>query len=389
MDPGNWGTDMAAGSKFGYSLLWVILASNLAAQFLQVLCTRLGIVTGKDLAQCCKEYYSRPTAVFLWLLCEIAIIACDLAEVIGSAVALKLLFNIPLADGVLITAADVLLLLALLHRGYRQLEAFIISLVMIIFGCFAYEMFLIKPSLTTILQEGFIPHLSNPEILLIAIGIIGATVMPHNLYLHSALVKSRTADRNPDHIAAAIRYNTLDTIGALSFAFLINAAILILAAAVFGAHGDVVEELERGHELLTLGLGTGAATLFAVALLAAGQSSTITGTLAGQVVMEGFLQIKIRPWLRRLISRMLAIIPAYILIRHTGGTHTIDLLVVSQVVLSLQLPFAIFPLIAFTGNKNIMGSYVNVRWVTFIGYGLGIVMTGLNLILMAELIWAN
>jgi manganese transport protein len=385
MDPGNWGTDLAAGSRYGYSLLWVILLSNLAAQFLQVLCAKLGIVTGKDLAEACRDYFSKPTSFILWILCEIAIIACDLAEVIGSAVALNLLFNIPLTYGVIITALDVLILLALVHRGYRTLEAIVISMVLTIFGCFVYEMFIIQPSLHAILVGGFKPVFPDSESLTIAIGIIGATVMPHNLYLHSSLVKSRMNNANDDEKAVAIRFNRFDTIGALSFAFFVNAAILILASAVFGARGEVVEELTRGHELLAIALGGSAATVFAIALLASGQSSTITGTLAGQIVMEGFLRLKIKPWVRRLLSRSIAILPALYLVNRTGGAHTIELLVLSQVILSLQLPFAIFPLMMFTSNKKIMGRFVNSKLTSVIGYTIAVVISALNVYLIATM----
>jgi manganese transport protein len=382
MDPGNWGTDLAAGSRYGYSLLWVILLSNIAAQFLQVLAAKLGIVTGKNLAQACRDYYSKPVSFLLWILCEIAIIACDIAEVIGAAVALNLLFHIPLTLGVAITAADVLLLLTLLHRGYRTLEAIIISLSVIIFSCFVYELFIIQPSLSAIIAGGFIPTFPDTQSLLIAIGIIGATVMPHNLYLHSALVTSRVKDSSDEEKAQAIRYNRIDTIGALSFAFFVNAAILILAAAVFGSRGEIVEELNRGHELLSIALGTGAATIFAIALLAAGQSSTITGTLAGQIVMEGFLRLRIKPWVRRLLSRCIAIIPAFFLVQQTGGSHTVELLVISQVVLSMQLPFAIFPLVMFTSDRKIMGQFANSKLTAVLGYGIAATISVLNILLI-------
>lgn len=382
MDPGNWGTDLAAGSRYGYSLLWVILLSNIAAQFLQVLAAKLGIVTGKNLAQACRDYYSKPVSFLLWILCEIAIIACDIAEVIGAAVALNLLFHIPLTLGVAITAADVLLLLTLLHRGYRTLEAIIISLSVIIFSCFVYELFIIQPSLSAIIAGGFIPTFPDTQSLLIAIGIIGATVMPHNLYLHSALVTSRVKDSSDEEKAQAIRYNRIDTIGALSFAFFVNAAILILAAAVFGSRGEIVEELNRGHELLSIALGTGAATIFAIALLAAGQSSTITGTLAGQIVMEGFLRLRIKPWVRRLLSRCIAIIPAFFLVQQTGGSHTVELLVISQVVLSMQLPFAIFPLVMFTSDRKIMGQFANSKLTAALGYGIAATISVLNILLI-------
>ncbi|MES2464377.1 MAG: Nramp family divalent metal transporter [Armatimonadota bacterium] len=388
MDPGNWATDLAGGSKFGYALLWVILASNLMAMLLQTLCARLGLVTGRDLAQSCRDYYKKPAAIALWLLCEIAIIACDLAEVIGSAVALQLLFKIPLIWGVLITGFDVLLILALGHFGFRKLEAIVITLVATVAACFALEMFLARPDWGGVAQGLFTPSFPEPfsgegGSLLIGLGILGATVMPHNLYLHSSVVQTRANDRSPAGLGQAIRYNTLDTILALGAAFFVNAAILVLAAAAFHKTGTVVDELEQAHRLLNPMLGGAAATAFAVALLASGQSSTITGTLAGQIVMEGFLRIHISPWLRRLITRGLAIIPAIILISISGGKNTVQLLILSQVVLSMQLSFAIFPLLMFTSDRKRMGEFVNPLWLKIAGYLVCTIIAGLNL----KLLW--
>jgi manganese transport protein len=395
MDPGNWGTDLEGGSRFGYQLLWVVLASNLMAIFLQVLCARLGIATGKDLAQACRDYFSRPTAMALWLLCEIAIIACDLAEVIGSAVALKLLLGLPLVVGVLITGADVLVLLGLMNFGFRKLEALVITLVATIGVCFAINLYQASPDWAAAAHGTFIPSLplasekageplSITPALLIALGILGATVMPHNLYLHSSVVQTRRYGLDSAGKRAAIRYNTIDTIVALSAAFLVNAAILILAAAVFHGSGAPIKELEDAHKLLRPALGGAAATLFAVALLASGQSSTITGTLAGQIVMEGFLRIRIKLWVRRLITRTLAIIPALVIVGLTGGTNTLKLLVVSQVVLSMQLPFAIFPLLMATSSKRRMGEFASPLPITIIGYAIGTLIVALNVFLLVK-----
>lgn len=382
MDPGNWGTDLAGGSKFGYSLLWVILLSNIMAQFLQILCVRLGLVTRKDLAMACRDYYPKPIAIFLWIMCEIAIIACDLAEVIGSAVALNLLFGIRLEIGILITGADVFLLLGLMKFGFRRIEALVLTLVSIIFICFVFEIIFASPQWNLILNGMVTPTIQNKEALLIALGILGATVMPHNLYLHSSVVQTRNTGDSIDELKDAIHYNTLDTIIALSLAFLVNAAILIMSAAVFWRSATVVEELGQGHELLNIAIGGSSATLFAVALLASGQSSTMTGTLAGQVVMEGFLKIRLKPWIRRLITRALAIIPAIILIHQSSGKDTVFLLILSQVVLSMQLPFAIFPLIQFTSDPKRMGQFANGTVVKSIGYLICFVITALNLYLL-------
>lgn len=381
MDPGNWGTDMAGGSQFGFALLWVIFLSNLMAQLLQVLCVRLGLVTGDDLAMACRKHYRRPVAIALWLLCEVAIIACDLAEVIGAAVALNLLFGIPLLVGVVITSLDVLLLLWLTKFGFRKLEAIVATLVFTIFACFGYEIFLAQPEWGAV-AKGMIPSMPSTQALLVSLGILGATVMPHNLYLHSSIVQTRKTGDTPDEIQSAIRYNTWDTVISLSLAFFVNAAILILAGTVFGGLGKAVEELDQGHVLLRTALGGASATAFAVALLASGQSSTITGTLAGQIVMEGFTRWKIAPWKRRLLTRSLAIIPAFAIIAWSGGSGTINLLVMSQVVLSMQLPFAIFPLIAITSNRKAMGSFVNPIWMTVLGYATSVLITGLNVFLL-------
>lgn len=384
MDPGNWGTDLAGGSKYGYALLWVIFLSNIMAQFLQVLCAKLGLVTGKDLAMACRDYYKRPAAIALWILCEIAIIACDLAEVVGSAVALNLLFGIPLELGVLITGLDVLLLLGFMKFGFRKIEAIIVTLVLTIFGCFVYEMFVAQPDWGGVVKGMFTPNLPDKEALLISLGILGATVMPHNLYLHSSIVQTRKSGDTPGEIKEAINFNRTDTIFALSLAFFVNAAILILAAAVFYKSGVVVEELQEGHRLLGTMLGGASATLFAVALLASGQSSTITGTLAGQIVMEGFMRWRIKPWLRRIITRCLAIVPAIIVINASGGKDTVQLLVISQVVLSMQLPFAIFPLVMVTSDRRRMGEFANKSWVAALGYLMCMVIGGLNVYLLYQ-----
>ena len=384
MDPGNWATDLAGGAKFGYALLWVILLSNLMAMFLQTLCVRLGVAGGRDLAQACRDRYSKPVAYVLWILCEIAIIACDLAEVIGSAVALNLLFGIPLVWGVVITGFDVLLLLTAMHFGFRKIEAIVITLVTTVAVCFAVEVFLSRPEWGPLFAGLVIPTVPNAEAFYIALGILGATVMPHNLYLHTALVQTRDIEKTSAGKRQAIRHNTVDTILALGAAFFVNAAILVVAAAVFhaGGHFDV-SELEDAHRLLAPLLGAPiASTAFAVALLASGQSSTITGTLAGQIVMEGFLKIRVRPWLRRLITRLLAIVPAIVLIGASGGKNTVGLLVFSQVVLSMQLSFAIFPLMSFTSDRALMGEFANSLGIKVVGYTICTVIASLNLYLL-------
>ena len=386
MDPGNWGTDLAGGSQFGYALLWVILASNLMAIFLQILCARLGIVTGRDLAQSCRDYYPKPVAIALWLLCEVAIIACDLAEVVGSAVALNLLLGIPLVWGVIVTGLDVLILLLLINLGFRKIEAVVMTLVATIATCFAYTIYLAKPDWSAVALGAVTPDIPNTAALLVSLGILGATVMPHNLYLHSSIVQTRAFGKGKRDVKAALAFNTVDTVLALGAAFFVNAAILVLAAAVFWRGGVVVDDLRQAHELLRPALGGVAATAFAVALLASGQSSTITGTLAGQIVMEGFLRIRIAPWLRRLVTRGLAIVPALAVISASGGKDTVELLVISQVVLSMQLPFAIFPLMMVTSSQARMGEYANPSWVKLLGYAICTVIAGLNVYLLWQTI---
>ena len=380
MDPGNWATDLAGGSAFGYTLLSVILMSNLMAILLQSLCAKLGIVTGRDLAQACRDHYSKPVAVALWVLCEIAICACDLAEVIGSAIALNLLFHIPLVWGVCITALDVLVVMFLQTKGFRYIEALVITLILLIGGCFLLEIIFSHPEVTAVLG-GFVPKLEvirNPQMLFIAIGILGATVMPHNLYLHSSIVQTRKYEQNAGGKREAIKFATLDSTIALMFALFINAAILIVSAATFHTRGQHdVAEIQDAYKLLSPTLGVGVASvLFAVALLASGQNSTLTGTLAGQIVMEGFLNIRLRPWLRRLITRLIAIIPAVIVTAVSGESGTAKLIVMSQVVLSLQLSFAVIPLIIFTSDPRKMGEFVNPAWVKILAWlTAGIIVT--------------
>ena len=377
MDPGNWATDLEGGARFGYQLIWVLLASNLIAVLLQSLAARLGIVGRIDLAQACRAHYTRPVALALWLMCEIAIIACDLAELLGGALALNLLFGIPLAWGALITGLDVMLILALQHYGIRKLEALVAALVLTIGACMALEMLLVRPAWSEV-ASGFVPRLDGAS-LLVAIGILGATVMPHNLYLHSSLVQTRRIDGGEQAQREAIRYNFLDTALALNIAFFINAAILILSASTFFSRGVAVTELRQAHELLTPLLGTTlASTAFAIALLASGQSSTITGTLAGQVVMEGFLKLRISPLKRRLLTRSLAVVPAVAVLFQAGDAGMLQLLVLSQVVLSLQLPFAIVPLIRFTSERRIMGAFTSPLWLRCLAVGSALVIIALN-----------
>jgi len=387
MDPGNWATDIGGGSKFGYTLLSVIFISNLMAMFLQALSAKLGIATGRDLAQACRSHYSRRTGIFLWVVCEIAIAACDLAEVLGSAVALKLLFGIPLLAGVLITAMDVLLVLALQGRGFRLVEAFVVTLIASIGACFAYEIFFAHP-LWREAAVGFIPRaeiLRNREMLYIAIGILGATVMPHNLYLHSSIVQTRAFGASVRDRREAVRYAIFDSTLALGFALFINAAILILGAAAFHTRGmNNVAEIADAYKLLSPVLGASlASTLFACALLASGQNSTLTGTLAGQIVMEGFLDIRLKPWLRRLITRSIAIIPAALVIGIAGENKVTSLLILSQVILSFQLPFAVIPLIQFTGDRARMGEFANSRITQVIAWLVAAAILFFN----AELLW--
>jgi manganese transport protein len=389
MDPGNWATDLAGGSKFGYALLCVIMLSNLMAILLQALAARLGIATGKDLAQACRDAFPRPVGVALWLACELAIIACDLAEVIGTAIALKLLFGIPLIGGALIAALDAFLLLFLMNKGFRFLEAFIVALLIVIAACFAIQIALAAPPIVAVLG-GFIPTrevVTNPEMLYIAIGILGATVMPHNLYLHSAIVQTRkiesTGKRN------AIRYATADSTIALMLALFINAAILIVAAAVFNVAGKTdVNEIEEAYALLSPLLGAGIASiLFAVALLASGLNSTVTATLAGQIVMEGFLHIRLPHWARRLLTRAIAIVPVIVVTAIYGEHGTGELLILSQVVLSMQLPFAVIPLVMFVSDRRKMGAFAIPRSVAVLAWIVAAVIVALNLKLLADILF--
>ena len=389
MDPGNWATDLAGGAKFGYSLLFVILMSNLMAILLQHLCVKLGVATGRDLAQACRDHYSKPVVWFLWVLCEVAIAACDLAEVVGSAIALQLLLGIPLVWGCVITSLDVMAVLYLQNKGFRYVEAIVITLILTIGACFAVQLFFAKPSLTGVLM-GFVPRTElfrNPEMLYISIGIIGATVMPHNLYLHSSIVQTRMFERTPEGKREAIKFASIDSAAALMFALFINGGILILAAAAFhwSGHQDVAQ-IQDAYQLLSPALGVGAAsTLFAVALLASGQNATLTGTLAGQIVMEGYLNFRLTPWLRRLITRLIAIIPAVCVIGYFGESKTTDLLVASQVVLSMQLGFAVWPLLRFTGEKAKMGEFVNPPWIAVLGWTTAAVIITLNLKLLFDI----
>jgi manganese transport protein len=382
MDPGNWATDLAGGSAFGYTLLSVILIANLMAVLLQGLAAKLGIATGRDLAQACRDHYSRPTTLALWLGCEVAIAACDLAEVIGSAIALQLLFGIPLPVGIVITALDVLLVLYLQHKGFRLLEALVVALIATIAGCFLFEIIIARPEFGA-LALGFIPRAAivrDPGMLYIAIGILGATVMPHNLYLHSSIVQTRRYEETPAGKRMAVRYALLDSTVALTLALFINAAILIVAAATFHRAGrSDVAEIGQAFQLLTPLLGVaGASAVFAFALLASGQNSTLTGTLAGQIVMEGFLNLRLRPWLRRLITRGIAIVPAALTAIFFGENGTARLLILSQVILSLQLSFAVFPLVHFTSDRVKMGEFVNPAWLRLLAYGTAIVIAVLN-----------
>jgi manganese transport protein len=390
MDPGNWATGLAGGSAFGYTLLSVILLSNLMAMVLQALSAKLGIIGGLDLAQACRRHYPAPVNFALWLLCELAIIACDVAEVIGTAIALQLLFGVPLVAGVAITAIDVLLVLALQRFGFRKLEAFIVALLIIIAGCFAVELAFAQPDIAAI-AKGLIPTsqiVTDPAMLYVAIGILGATVMPHNLYLHSSIVQTRAFERSAAGKREALKLATIDSSIALMLALFINAAILILAAAAFHTTGRTdVAEIQDAYRLLTPVLGVGmASTLFAIALLASGQNSTITGTLAGQIVMEGFLDIKLPAWLRRLITRLIAIVPAAFVAGMYGESGTAKLLVLSQVVLSLQLPFAMVPLVQFTSDRKTMGVHANRGWLMAAAWLICVVVIGLNMTLLYELL---
>ena len=388
MDPGNWATDLAGGAKFGYTLLFVVMLSNLMAILLQHLCIKLGIATGRDLAQACRDHYSKPQVWFLWILCELAIAACDLAEVVGSAIGLQLLFGIPLVWGCLITALDVLAVLYLQHKGFRYVEALVVTLILTIGACFAFELYFASPSLPAVVL-GFVPSseiLKNQEMLYVSIGILGATVMPHNLYLHSSIVQTRRYEQNYEGRREAIRYATIDSTFALMFALFINGGILVLSAAAFHWSGHQhVAEIQDAYRLLSPMLGVGvASTLFALALLASGQNSTLTGTLAGQIVMEGFLSIRLRPWLRRLITRAIAIIPAVVVIGVFGEGKTTELLVASQVTLSMQLGFAVWPLMRFTGDPAKMGPFVNRFWIKLLGWACAALIITLNVKLLLD-----
>jgi len=384
MDPGNWATDIAGGSLFGYKLIWVLIMSNLIAILLQTMSARLGLVTGRDLAQASREAYPPFVNFVLYLLAELAIAACDLAEVIGMAIGIKLLFGIPLLAGVCITVLDTFLLLFLLHYGVRKMEAFIIFLVTLIGTCFAAELFFAKPEFGDVLN-GMIPSIPNAEALAIAIGIIGATVMPHNLYLHSSLVQTRKYEKTIPEIKKAIRFNTIDSVIALNLALFVNAGILIVSASSFNTNGINVSSIEEAHRLISPILGTGiAAVLFAVALIAAGQSSTITGTLAGQIIMEGYLNLRLQPWVRRIITRCLAIIPAVVTILVLGDKSVNDMLIWSQIVLSLQLGFAIIPLIHFVSDKKSMGEFAIKIPAQLAAWLSAIIIVSLNIMLVVN-----
>jgi len=387
MDPGNWATDLAGGAKYGYVLLSVILFSNFIAILLQHLALKLGIVTERDLAQACRDHYSKPVSFMLWVLCEIAIAATDLAEVIGSAIALNLLFHLPLVIGILLTAADVLVILFLQYKGFRTIEALVAGLILLITGSFAYEMVISNPSLPLFFAN-LLPKpeiVTNPDMLYIAIGILGATVMPHNLYLHSSIVQTRAFERNVEGKKMAVHFAGIDSAFALFCAFFINAAILILSAAAFHGTGHQdVADIHDAYNLLTPVLGASmASVVFAIALLASGQNSTLTGTLAGQIVMEGFLNIRLRPWVRRLLTRLIAIVPAVIVASMYGEKGTGNLLIFSQVILSLQLGFAVVPLVVFTSDKKKMGSFVNSVWLQALAW----IVTAVIIVLNVYLLW--
>ena len=388
MDPGNWATDIAGGAKFGYTLLSVILISNFFAMLLQHLALKLGLATGRDLAQACRDAYPRPVALSLWFLAEIAIAACDLAEVLGSAIALNLLFGMPLWLGCLVTVADVLVILYFQGRSFRLLEAIVAGLIFTIMLCFGYEMFVSHPAFSEI-AAGLLPRkeiVMNPEMLYLAIGILGATVMPHNLYLHSSIVQTRKIEPTTEGVRSAIKFATIDSTASLLLAFFVNAAILILAAATFHKNGmHEVADITDAYRLLDPIVGAAfSSTLFAVALLAAGQNSTLTGTLAGQIVMEGFLNIRLKPWLRRLITRLIAVVPALIVTAYYGEKGTADLLVFSQVILSLQLSFAVIPLVSLTGNKAKMGVFVNRMWLKIAAWVVSFIIISLNVYLLFQ-----
>jgi len=388
MDPGNWATDIAGGAKFGYTLLAVIFLANIFAIVLQHLSLKLGIAAERDLAQACRDNYSKPVSIVLWVLCEIAIAACDLAEVIGSAIALNLLFGIPLAVGVVITILDVLVILFFQYKGFRYIESIVAGLITVIFACFAYEIIVSKPEVAAMLN-GIIPSaqiVTNPAMLYIAIGILGATVMPHNLYLHSSIVQTRAYERTEEGKKSAIKFATIDSTAALLIAFFVNAAILVVAAATFyNTEFSNIADITDAYRLLDPVLGVGAAgTVFAIALLASGQNSTITGTLSGQIVMEGFLNIRLRPWLRRLITRLIAVIPALIVTLIYGEKGTTNLLIFSQVILSIQLSFAVVPLVIFTSDKRKMGRFVNNRLLKYSAFVISAVIILFNLFLLYQ-----
>lgn len=388
MDPGNWATDIAGGAQFGYTLLSVILISNIFAMVLQHLSVKLGVVAERDLAQACRDHFKPTTNFILWIFCEIAIAACDLAEVIGSAIALNLLFGIPLTWGIIITTIDVLIILLLQAKGFRWIESIVAGLMFIILVCFGYEIIISKPEINAILG-GLIPQkeiITNPAMLYIGIGILGATVMPHNLYLHSSIVQTRDYTRDRDGKKEAIKFATLDSTVSLLLAFFINAAILILAAATFHTTGNQhIADIHDAYKMLTPILGASMASIaFAIALLASGQNSTLTGTLAGQIVMEGFLNIRLKPWLRRLITRLIAVIPALIVTIIYGEQGTTDLLVLSQVILSMQLSFAVVPLVIFTNDKAKMGEFVNKPFLKISVWIISIVIIILNLYLLYQ-----
>ncbi|THF56004.1 Nramp family divalent metal transporter [Ollibium composti] len=389
MDPGNWATDLAGGAQFGYTLLFVIMLSNLMAILLQALSARLGIATGRDLAQACRAYYPRPVNFALWIACELAIIACDLAEVIGTAIALNLLFGIPLVAGAIITALDAFLLLYLMNKGFRFLEAFVVALLIVIFGCFAAQIIAAQPSVSGILGGMFVPSpeiVANPAMLYIAMGIIGATVMPHNLYLHSSIVQTRAYERTEEGRRDAIKWATADSTIALMLALFVNASILIVAAVAFHGTGhEDVAEIGQAYELLSPLLGLSVASiLFAVALLASGMNSTVTATLAGQIVMEGFLHLRIPQWARRLITRGIAIVPVVVVTWLYGEKGTAELLVLSQVILSMQLPFAVIPLVHFVSDRKKMGSLAIARWVSVLAWIVATVIVALNVKLLYD-----
>lgn len=384
MDPGNWATDLEGGARFGYALLWVLVLSNAMALLLQTLSARLGIVTRRDLAQACRDEYPLPVSYILWLLAEIGIVACDLAEVIGAAIGLNLLFHIPVLMGVLLTAADTLLVLWFTKYGIRLIEAFVIVLIATIAGCFAFEIFLARPDAHEVFL-GLAPHL-NAQSLYIAVAILGATVMPHNLYLHSALVQTRRIGVTESDLKTACRFNFFDLFVALNAALLVNAAILIMSAAVFHKHGIVVTEIGQAHSLLTPILGTTLASIvFGAALLCSGQSSTLTGTMAGQIVMEGFVRLKMQPWLRRLVTRLLAITPAVLTLWFAGEQGTYRLLIFSQVILSLQLPFAVVPLVHLTGDRARMGDFASGWFLKLLSWSTAVIILVLN----AYLAWTT